>query len=311
VEHFVTLFDCAFLPQGIALIRSMERHLNSYVLWILCVDDQTFNVLERINFKNVRLLKLSNLENDKLKKVKSERTKGEYCWTLTPFSLDFVFAADRQVKRVTYLDADMWFRKNPSAIFDEYQESGKSVLITDHNYAAENDQSAISGQFCVQFMIFDRDGSCEIRNWWAEKCIDWCYARVEDGKFGDQKYLDIWPALFPNLIHILQGKEFLLAPWNASRFPYGNSICWHFHGLRIYRKKSSWNAYIGVYKLPKTTLQNVYKPYLDDLKWAIKVLKESNWDAVQQIELSPFMKIYLRAKFFLRFLEFTNPFYKL
>ena len=166
MEHYVTLFDSLFLPQGIALHTSMERHVKDYTLWILCVDDQAHEILSKLNLPNVRLLQLSKLETADLLTVKPLRTKGEYCWTLTPFAPRFVFEADVNVTRVTYLDADLWFRKNPAAIFREFESSGKQVLITDHAYAPQYDQSATSGQYCVQFMSFNRDGCEFVRKWW-------------------------------------------------------------------------------------------------------------------------------------------------
>ena len=113
VEHYVTLFDSLYLPQGLALHRSMERHLESYTLWILCMDEQTYSILGKLNFDDVRLLFISDVETPGLLSVKSGRTKGEYCWTLSPFAPKFVFDADESVDRVTYLDADLWFRKEP------------------------------------------------------------------------------------------------------------------------------------------------------------------------------------------------------
>lgn len=41
MEHFVTLFDSKFLPQGLELHKSMERHVPDFVLWIICVGDKT------------------------------------------------------------------------------------------------------------------------------------------------------------------------------------------------------------------------------------------------------------------------------
>ena len=278
IEHYVTLFDRLFLPQGLALYASMERHITDYVLWILCVDDDTHDVLAKINPPNVRLLQLSQLETDDLLRVKTTRTKREYCWTLTPFAPRFVFEANPTVTRVTYLDADLWFRKSPAPIFREFQASGKHVLITDHAYAPDNDANATSGQYCVQFMIFKRNDGEVVRKWWEDHCIEWCYARLEEGKFGDQKYLDDWPERFFNSVHVLNNKELALAPWNATRFPYGNGVFWHFHSLRIENySKSTFAVYFGPYTLPRVTIKYVYASYVAELSKAVEILLKNGF----------------------------------
>ena len=127
MEHFVTLFDSLYLPQGLALHRSMERHIKNYQLWVVCVDDLAFEILSKIKLNNVRLIRLSDYETEELKKVKLIRSKVEYCWTLTPFAPRFVFEIDKAVKRATYLDADIWFRKNPTLIFKEFDDSCKDL----------------------------------------------------------------------------------------------------------------------------------------------------------------------------------------
>lgn len=278
MEHFVTLFDSLFLPQGLALHMSMERHVRDYILWILCVDDETHEVLIKLRLPNVRLLQLSKLETQDLLHVKPTRSKGEYCWTLTPFAPRFVFEADSAVRRVTYIDADLWFRKHPQPIFDELDASEKHVLITDHAYAPEYDQSATSGQYCVQFMTFTRDGGEMVRKWWEERCIEWCYSRQEDGKFGDQKYLDDWPIVFSDYVHVLTKQELALAPWNATRFPYGSSVFYHFHSFRY----GSYNKYSSGYKLPRVLISNVYKNYDDDISKAITLLNKNNYNPRRQ-----------------------------
>ena len=304
MEHYVTLFDSLFLPQGLALYASMQRHLINYRLWIICVDKQVYRSLEKLSLPNVKLLQLSQLETPELIAIKPTRTTREYCWTLTPFAPRFVFESDSTVDRVTYLDADIWFRKNPSPIFKEFEASEKHVMITDHAYAPEYDQSATSGQFCVQFMIFTRKGGEVVRRWWEERCIEWCFARFEDGKFGDQKYLDSWPKLFDNLVHVLSNKEFALAPWNATRFPYGNSIIWHFQSLRIIVKKLVMVEY-GSYDLPKCTVTNVYNPYIDDLRSSINIMKEIGVPVITQQKISKLAYIKKRLlSFFKRIWNF-------
>ena len=271
MEHFVTLFDSAFLPQALALHASMERHLPSYRLWMLCVDDVAHDLLSRLALPHCALLKLSALETPELLAVKPLRGRGEYCWTLTPFASRFVFEADPSVRRVTYLDADLWFRKDPAPIFEEFDASGAHVLITDHGYAPEYDQSAKSGQYCVQFMTFARDDGEVVRRWWEERCVEWCYARFEDGKFGDQKYLDDWPDRFKGLVHVLRQQEFAQAPWNATRYPYSQAVFFHFHGLRIAPGR---RLDLGsIYPLPGPTVRQLYEPYIADLKHGIATLQ--------------------------------------
>jgi hypothetical protein len=306
VEHYVTLFNNLFLPQGLVLHKSMERHIKNYTLWILCVDDDVFHNLEKIGLSNVKLLRLSELETEELKHVKKDRTIAEYCWTLTPFTPKFVFERDENIKRVTYLDADLYFRKNPEPIFNEFDKSGKQVLITEHAYAPEHDQSETSGIYCVQFMTFNRDDGGElVRRWWKEKCIDWCYARLEDGKFGDQKYLDDWPVRFSSQVHVLENKEWALAPWNATRFPYANSIFWHFHGLRISLVKSRYIVLYGAYPLPKCTRTNIYNPYKTDLREAIDTLKKMGLEVLIQKQYSLSEQFKSRAReIYKRFFEF-------
>ena len=39
MEHYVTLFDSLFLPQGLALHASLQQHAGEHRLWVLCVDE--------------------------------------------------------------------------------------------------------------------------------------------------------------------------------------------------------------------------------------------------------------------------------
>ena len=280
MENFVTVFDKKFLPQGIALHASMVRNIPTFILWILCMDEETYHALEKLNLRNVSLLRLGDHETAELLRVKLDRTAGEYCWTLTPFLPRFVFKMNPSISHVTYLDADVWFRNSPLPIFEEFQKSKKQILITSHGYAPEYDQTERSGKFCVQFIIFKNTPEAEtVRNAWEHQCIDWCYARCEDGKFGDQKYLDSWPVKFVEYVHILSRLEFTLAPWNSIRFPYGESIIYHFQGFRI---KSKSKYALGHYAIPNATFEGVYKPYFQDIKTAFSLMEQINFQIYPQ-----------------------------
>lgn len=281
------------MPQGLALYSSLVKHARPFKLWVVCVDELAKEYLDQRALEGVKTIALKDVETPDLLKVKPNRTRAEYCWTLTPFAPKVVFDRDPSVPRVTYLDADLFFLKSPKPIFKEFDEFNKSVLITDHAYDPEYDHSASSGQYCVQFMTFRRSEAGErVRQWWQNKCIEWCYARTEDGKFGDQKYLDSWPDLFEKEVHILTKLDAILAPWNAKRFPYSSAIAWHFHGFRII----SNNIFLacGPYKIPSVAIKKIYLPYAIKISTQLKI--EYSGKTVRQIKMGLKLAILILLK---------------
>ena len=295
MEHYVTIFDSGFMPQGLALYSSLVKHAGPFKLWVICVDDLAKQYLDQQALEGVKTISLKDVETPDLLRVKAGRTRAEYCWTLTPFAPKFVFDCDPTISRVTYLDADLFLLKNPKPIFLEFEKSNKSVLITDHAYDPEYDHSASSGQYCVQFMTFKRDESGErVRQWWQDRCIEWCYARAENGKFGDQKYLDSWPELFEQEVHVLSRLDAILAPWNAKRFPYSSAIAWHFHGFRVL----SGDEYLlhSGYEIPAVVDEYIYQPYQSTISDNIKsipfLIKQGNKPSAMASALRGIRDIY-------------------
>lgn len=263
-EHYVTLFDSTFLPQGLALHTSMIRHAGDFELTVIAMDEPVEDFLLDMALPHMSVVSLPEVETGELRRVKPSRSIAEYCWTITPFAADVVFSRT-SAERVTYLDADLCFLKDPTPVFDEMESSKAAALITAHAYAPEYEQSDVYGRFCVQFMPFDRSSSEEIRKMWQRQCIDWCFAEPSDGKFGDQKYLDEWPTRYGADVHVLQNVSLLQAPWNAVRFPADDAAVFHFHRLRIINADT---VYPGLYRLPREHIESIYRPYLRDLRGA-------------------------------------------
>lgn len=210
----------------------------------------------------MRLLNLAELETPELLTVKPGRTKAEYCWTLTPWSIQWVLEAEPSAQRVTYCDADIFFLKSPDSIFAEFEASGCGVLITEHGYAPEYDQTPTSGRYCVQFLPVNRELGEPILHWWRDQCIDWCFARFENGLFGDQKYLELFSSVSPGSVYPIASDCRFQAPWNCSFFKFSDATIFHFHGLRIL-SNSLFMASGASYIIPNPTLSNIYKPYCD------------------------------------------------
>lgn len=277
MNHYCTLFDSAYLSRGLALYESLNDHeAEEFVLFIFAFDDFVHDVLTSLKLKNTRVISLEEFEDDDLQSVKATRSKAEYCWTCTPSTI--LYCIERfDLPHCTYLDADLYFYSDPTPLHAELE--GQSVLITEHRYTPIYDQSDTCGVYCVQFITFRSDAfGMKTLRWWREKCIEWCFARFEDGRFGDQKYLDDWPERFEG-IQVMQHSGGAVAPWNVQQYDIerstgGEVICkrgeaaatplifYHFHGLQFLTKR--W-AYLGQYKLSKRVILSIYQPYYKTL----------------------------------------------
>lgn len=215
MNYFCTLFDSFYLNRGLVMYQSLKKYCPKFHLYIFPFDDVALLVLSKLNLENVTIVPLQEFENDSLLTVKPSRTKGEYCWTCTSFTIDYCLRKF-DIPHCTYIDADLCFYNDPSVLLNEMEE--KSVLITEHRYTPKYDQSVDCGIYCVQFITFKNNpNGLEVLHWWRDRCLEWCYARFEDGKFGDQKYLDDWTIRFRD-VHVLAHLGGGVAPWNVQQY---------------------------------------------------------------------------------------------
>jgi hypothetical protein len=279
--NFCTLFDSFYLSKGLAMYESLSIHLRSFHLFIFAFDDISLRILKKLDLPSVSVISLSDFETDELLRVKGERSKAEYCWTCTP-SIIYYIITKYNCQNCTYVDADLKFYSDPSVLIEEMISRKKNVLITEHRYSFLSGlyEEKRAGRFCVQFMTFLNEAdSLKILDEWRLQCIDWCYAKHEDGKFGDQKYLDAWPDKYPN-IHILEHQGGGIAPWNLLNYSFFSDndsllgkmkntgevfrvVFFHFQYVKLI---SAGIFDLGWHILPKSIVEIFYIPYLKRLQ---------------------------------------------
>jgi len=281
MNYFCTLFDSNYLTRGLAMYHSLVEVNEQFELFIVCFDELAFDILSKLNLKNITIISLNAFENVHLLKVKQTRTKGEYCWTCTSHVIRYVLD-NFQLPEVTYLDADLYFFNKPAILLDEFKSSKKDVMITEHRYTPDCDQTVTAGIYCVQFMTFlNNANSIKVLQWWQDRCLEWCFDRHEDGKFGDQKYLDDWLIRF-DCVHVLENVGGGVAPWNIQQYtiekgPKVNKsdvVFYHFHNL----KWLSIHCFdMGMYRLQNQAVDYIYSPYLQTLQDTLRTVQEQ-WD---------------------------------
>ena len=187
-HRYCTLFDRDYLSRGLAMIGSLQQYEPEARIVVYAFDRVVEEVVRSLALPRLDVVALAQFETQAHVKIKASRTNVEYCWTCTPSVIDDCISRF-DLEHCTYIDADMFFFDSARSALEELQ--GASVLITEHHYTPAYDQTATMGKYCVQFMGFRRDKhGLEALHWWRDRCLEWCYARPEKGKFGDQKYLD-------------------------------------------------------------------------------------------------------------------------
>lgn len=266
------------------MYESLVRQSNRFHLYVFAFDNQSLELLRQLQLPHLTVISLSEFEDEQLLAVKPSRSRGEYCWTSTPSTILYVlerFGLDH----CTYLDADLYFFADPAVLLKEL--GTQSVLITAHRFSAPYADALLNGKYCVQFMTFRSDvAGLRVLHWWRQACLDWCYNRLEDGKFGDQKYLDDWTTRFEG-VHELRHLGGGVAPWNVQQYLlhlrngklHGREdvsgtifpvIFYHFHGLRFLQHN---RIDLCEYDLADSIEHFIYRPYLrhlDDLTFRLR-----------------------------------------
>lgn len=292
MRYFCTYFDSNYLVRGLALYRSLVRHAAPFRLWVLCFDDLAYKTLQRLALSKVVPILLRNFEkgDEELLQTKGNRSQIEYYFTCTPSLPLYILRNYHEVDVITYLDADLFFFSDLSPIYEEL--GNNSILIIGHRFPAHLKDREVFGIYNVGFLSFRRDDvGLQCLHWWRKHCIEWCYDRVEDGRFADQKYLDDWPTSFSGVV-VLQHKGAGLAPWNIANYALGIEggqvlidsqpfVFFHFHGFKKIGRLL-YDPNLASYGVPSDSMikRHIYNPYLRELRsinrWLSRFIGQSN-----------------------------------
>ena len=182
-----------------------QKQCDDFTLYVVCLDAFTHEVLSLEKElagnkgKGLSLLTLEEVEDSesRLIEVKTERSKKEYCFTITPYINWYILKKHATIRELIYVDADIYFFQNPKKILEEL--GNDSVLITPHDFPEKTIQDERYGIYNVGIVVFKKDShGLDCLKWWVEKCIEWCKDEcdLENERFADQKYLDSWPVRF-------------------------------------------------------------------------------------------------------------------
>lgn len=284
MRYFCTYFDAAYADRAAALVESLSQHCASFRLWALCMDDAAFELVKAMALPGVVAVSLPEIEawDPEFAATKTDRSKIEYYFTVTPVVALYVLEKHADVDLITYIDSDLYFFSSPEPIFAEMDRS--SIGVIGHRFTDELRSHEQYGIYNVGFLPFRRDAAgIECLRWWRARCIEWCHDFVDGDRFADQKYLDKWPSLFMG-VHEIAHKGANVAPWNLARYqvsargetPFVDEqpvIFFHFHGLKRYAPGVFDPQLLRYASAPDKQIKHcVYEPYLQALERAAQRL---------------------------------------
>lgn len=215
---FCTLFDKNYLPHSLTLNSSLNQYISSYVLYCFCMDDKSFEYLNTNKTPGMVPVNLASLEAHypELLDAKANRSKIEYYFTCSASICSYVFDHQPELDILTYLDADLRFFSSPEPIYSELKD--KSVGIIEHKLHGFGKRYEKYGKFNVGWVSFKNDSEARrCLEDWRKDCLNWCYDYLDNGRFGDQKYLDYWSEKYKG-VHAIQHLGANLAPWNVGQY---------------------------------------------------------------------------------------------
>lgn len=272
-NHYCTYFDSNYLPRGIAMIRSLKRQDPEACVHVLCLDQSTYDVLANSD-ENVSLIHIDELlaADTAFSEARSNRTQIEWYFTATSCLVNYIVHKFPHIQNLFYLDSDLYFFSDVQPLLKEGQKGSAQVI--EHRFSSTLEHLLVYGRFNVGWIGFSTSQEgLELIKDYRDSCIEWCYDRLEDERYGDQKYLDKWPEKFPNCI-VSQYKGANVATWNIAERSLSMKngeyyidddqlIFYHFQGVA---RMKSGNYVIkgdplnlGVY------FELLYSPYLHEL----------------------------------------------
>lgn len=296
IHNFCTLFDANYLIKGVAMLRSLKANCAEASIYVLCMDEATFHLLTELDLPGVTCISLAEFEDSEMLQAKRQRSVAEYCWTLSPCLPWYLMQNHQEMELITYLDADLYFYSSLKPVFDEIGSA--SISIIEHRFPPHMKHYEVNGRFCVQWVSFRRDQEgLACLNHWRNQCLEWCYYRVENGKMGDQKYLDEWPDLYQNL-HIIEHVGAGVAPWNyiQYRFEVGPQagikvdgrplIFYHFHQFQILNN-GSFDRLSTFYTDVCHEPEMVYRAYESEIRSALDKIRTVSPDFALGMKPAP------------------------
>lgn len=224
--HAFTSFSYSYLNRARVLADGLKRLHPDWVLWAVLTDEPPAGMThDWQNEKYDHVLTASALFGDETESWLFGHDIVEACTAVKGAAACHIMDVP-DCEKLLYFDPDI-------AVFNPLNEviallERYDIILTPHQIAPEardarqairdNEITSLShGAYNLGFIaLSNRSEGRRCAEWWADRLKDWCHDRRDMGIFVDQKWCDLIPCFFENvLIHRDPGCN--VASWNLSK----------------------------------------------------------------------------------------------
>ena len=268
--HIFTSCTNNYLPLARVLASSVKKFHPSFHFHLVLCDKVTesFNI-ENEYFDNIITIKDLNIPD--LKRWLFKHSVVELCTAVKGLAFEYIIK-HYQCDNVIFFDPDIVIFSPLDELIDNFKDS--NILITPHQLQPEKIPSAIvdneicflrHGTFNLGFLgVKNSPEGITFIQWWANRCLDFCYSDTALGLYTDQRWIDLVPSFFSG-VNILKHPGYNVANWNLSNrnvegkvpdelFVNGKPLC-------FYHFSSSQGIMPEKYNLHNKTTSSLIKWY--------------------------------------------------
>ena len=220
--HFYTSVNINYLPKARILAKSVKQYCKSAKFSLVFSDKWPEEIDKNSEpFDEIITVDELNIPVDNLNLWIFSHTVVELCTAVKGQAL--VNFLEEGSEKVVYLDPDI-------AVFNDLHEleellDSYSIILTPHVTIPEQEKAAIMdneicalkhGAYNFGFYAVKNDkNGLAFAKWWRDRLLDFCFDDIPNGIFTDQKWGDLVPCLFENVL-ITRDPGYNVSTWNIS-----------------------------------------------------------------------------------------------
>lgn len=216
--HYFTICSANYLAYARTLYKSLNAvHPNaSFTLFLADDIDERFSV-EALGFD---VVEMSRLDCPNLYDMAARYTVMELNTAIKPFCFQYLFT-HRKALSAIYLDPDIYIVSELLDLVEVLHKKSVDIVLTPHSTSPLDDGKNPDDHQLMRAGAYNL-GFCAVKNtrnsrnfldWWSRNLEAHCIVDVANGIFVDQKFCDLVPSYFENVL-IFRHPGYNVAYWN-------------------------------------------------------------------------------------------------